>query len=136
MDGEEHCRRRGIVNAGFTVRRVKDREPFLRPDVGELYRLRLRAGPVRHRERHRHAAPDGDDRGIIGLPEADHAQLLHWSDLFATGGSEVRDQVVQAVGDSRVHPRAVAHRRRGTGEDLVSLVVHADDERAGSTTWT
>ena len=34
---------------------------------------------------------------LMGLPEADHAQLLHWSDLFATGGEEIRDEVVEAV---------------------------------------
>ena len=67
---------------------------------------------------------------LMGLPEEDHAQLLHWSDLFATGGEEIRDEVVEAVrAYSAYILEVVAKRRGGTAEDLVSLVVNADDEQ-------
>jgi cholest-4-en-3-one 26-monooxygenase len=67
---------------------------------------------------------------LMGLPEADHHKLLHWSDLFATGGAELRAEVEQAVGQYWAYiVEKIAERRGGTATDLVSLVVNpADDE--------
>lgn len=66
---------------------------------------------------------------LMGLPEEDHHQLLHWSDLFATGGDEIRDEVVQAVIDWNTYiMRHVDERRNTDRQDLVSLVVNAEWE--------
>ena len=67
---------------------------------------------------------------LMGLPEEEaHAQLLHWSDLFATGGSEIRDEVIEAVRAYGAYIlEQVTMRRGGAAEDLVSLIANADDE--------
>ena len=127
MDGEEHSFRRGIINRGFTVRRVQDHEPFLRQTVTKLIDAiaeRGHADVVRDLATPLPMAMIGE---LMGLPEEDHEQLLHWSDLFATGGTEVGPQVVQAVGEWIEYIRAVIEDRRAQGpaDDLVSLAVHA-----------
>ncbi len=66
---------------------------------------------------------------LMGLPEADHAQLLEWSDLFATGGDEVLEDVVPAVQAYANYINEHIAQRRGSGrEDLVSLAVNADSD--------
>ena len=128
MDGEEHSFRRGIINRGFTVRRVQDHEPFLRETVTKLIdgvAERGRCDVVKDLATPLPMAMIGE---LMGLPEEDHEQLLHWSDLFATGGTEVGPQVVQAVGEWIEYIRAVIADRREKGpeaQDLVSLAVHA-----------
>ena len=129
MDGDEHSFRRGIVSRGFTVRRVQDYEPFLRATVIRLIDRVLERGSSTFDVVEDLATPlpmamIGE---LMGLPEEDHAQLLHWSDLFATGGQEVGPQVVEAVGEWVTYIRAVIDDRRaaGPGSDLVSLAVHA-----------
>jgi cytochrome P450 family 142 subfamily A polypeptide 1 len=127
MDGDEHSFRRGIINRGFTVRRVQDHEPFLRQTVRALIdsvRERGECDVVKDLATPLPMAMIGE---LMGLPEEDHEQLLHWSDLFATGGREVGPQVVQAVGEWVEYIRAVIEDRRANGpaDDLVSLAVHA-----------
>ena len=51
---------------------------------------------------------------LMDLPEADYDKLVHWSDLFATGGEEVRDQVVSAVYEYAAY--ILGHRRAATGD--------------------
>ena len=129
MDGDEHNFRRGIVKRGFTVRRVQDHEPYLRETVGRLLDAVADRGSCDVVADVATPLPMAMIGRLMGLPEEDHAQLLHWSDLFATGGPEVREGVEQAVREwvdyiMRVftEPRAA-----GPAEDLISLVVHASD---------
>ncbi len=68
---------------------------------------------------------------LMGLPEEDHAQLLHWSDLFATGGEEIRDEVVEAVRAYSAYilePGRPAARRDRPRTSSASIV-NADDEQ-------
>lgn len=128
-DAPDHDRRRGIISAGFTPRRVKAHEAYLRTKVrallddvagrGECDFVRDVATPL----------PMFMIGELMGLPEQDHAQLLEWSDLFATGGDEVRERVGPAVLEYADYIMKIVERRRGSdSEDLVSLVVNADFE--------
>lgn len=128
-DAPDHDRRRGIISAGFTPRRVKAHEAYLRAKVrallddvaerGECDFVRDVATPL----------PMFMIGELMGLPEQDHAQLLEWSDLFATGGDEVREQVGPAVLEYADYIMKIVERRRGSAsEDLVSLIVNADFE--------
>jgi cytochrome P450 family 142 subfamily A polypeptide 1 len=66
---------------------------------------------------------------LMGLPDSDYHQLLHWSDLFATGGEEIRSEVEQAVREYWAYiMHHVEQRRGGSGDDLVSLIVNSRDE--------
>lgn len=130
MDPPEHTRRRRMVSAGFTLRRVQDHEPYLRQRVTELIDSVVERGECDLVTDIATPLPMYMIGELMGLPEADHDQLLHWSDLFATGGEEIRDEVVAAVhAYSAYILQRVAERRGGTAEDLVSLVVNADDDQ-------
>jgi cholest-4-en-3-one 26-monooxygenase len=130
MDGDEHSFRRGIVKRGFTLRRVQDHEPYLRATVRRLLDDVSQRGSCDVVADIATPLPMAMIGQLMGLPEEDHAQLLHWSDLFATGGSEVREEVEEAVRQWVDYiMRIVAERREaGPGDDLISLVVHASDD--------
>ncbi len=126
-DPPGHILRRRIVSAGFTPRRVEDHEPFLRAKVNQLIDAVAANGSCDFVRDIATPLPMYMIGELMGLPEVDHAKLLEWSDLFATGGDEVREKVmiaVEAYADYILE--IVAQRRGGNAEDLVSLVVNAE----------
>lgn len=126
-DPPEHNLRRKIVSAGFTPRRVQDHEPFLRRKVGELIDRVAARGECDFVREIATPLPMYMIGELMGLPEADHDQLLEWSDLFATGGDEVRAEIGPAVEAYANYIMQVVEARRGSeAEDLVSLVVNAE----------
>jgi cytochrome P450 family 142 subfamily A polypeptide 1 len=130
MDAPEHSFRRGIVKAGFTVQRVKDHEPYLRQKIGELIDAVAERGECDIVRDIATPLPMYMIGTMMGLPESDHAQLLHWSDLFAAGDEEARDQVIQAITEwnDYILAHAATVRDRGN-DDLISLM--CDAERDG-----
>ncbi|MEX1107099.1 MAG: cytochrome P450 [Ilumatobacteraceae bacterium] len=128
FDPPEHTRRRRLISAGFTRRRVEDHEPFLRRKVTELIDAVIERGSCDVVADIATPLPMYMIGELMGLPEEDHHQLLHWSDLFATGGPEVRAQVEEAVREYWAYIAAkIDERRGGDGTDLVSLVVNPAD---------
>ena len=126
-DPPEHILRRRIVSAGFTPRRVEDHEPFLRRKVGELLDAVADAGTCDFVRDIATPLPMLMIGELMGLPESDYERLLHWSDLFATGGDEVREQVGPAVVEYAEYIMEIIGTRRGSdAEDLVSLTVNAE----------
>ncbi|MGB0621213.1 MAG: cytochrome P450 [Myxococcota bacterium] len=126
-DPPEHNRRRGIVSAGFTPRRVQAHEPFLRAKVDALIDAVLDQGACDFVRDIATPLPMSMIGELMGLPESDYDQLLRWSDLFATGGDEVREEVGPAVIDYANYIMAIIEGRRGSeAEDLVSLVMNAE----------
>jgi len=129
-DPPEHILRRRIVSAGFTPRRVDDHEVFLRRKVGELLDRVADAGECDFVRDIATPLPMLMIGELMGLPEADYDRLLHWSDLFATGGDEVREQVGPAVMEYSEYIMGIIESRRGSkgegkAEDLVSLTTNA-----------
>lgn len=128
-DPPDHTRRRRLVGAGFTPRRVADHEPYLRRKVTELIDAVIERGECDVVADLATPLPMYMIGELMGLPESDHGTLLHWSDLFATGGSEIEAEVVEAVVAYNDYIMDVVRRRRGgDGDDLVSLIVNADFE--------
>jgi cytochrome P450 family 142 subfamily A polypeptide 1 len=128
FDPPQHILRRRIVSAGFTPRRVEDHEPYLRQKVNELIDAVAERGECDFVRDIATPLPMYMIGQLMGLPEVDHAKLLHWSDLFATGGFEV-EGVEQAVMEYLEYIREViADRRENGGEDLVGLIVDAEVE--------
>ena len=135
-DPPEHNRRRGIVSAGFTPRRVKNHESFLRRKVDQLIEAVVAKGECDFVRDLATPLPMCMIGELMGLPEQDHERLLHWSDIFATGGDEIREEVGPAVIDYANYIMGIIEQRRageGDGEDLVSLVMNAawDGEHLG-----
>jgi cytochrome P450 family 142 subfamily A polypeptide 1 len=131
-DDPEHKRRRNLVNRGFTVRRVAEREPRIRAlcvDLIERARARGRFDFVHDLAAWLPLIVIGDMLGV----EADaHADLLRWSDdmLSGTGATSVEalgranDAFEQYLAYQR---RVLADRRaRPPQPDLVSILVHAE----------
>jgi cytochrome P450 family 142 subfamily A polypeptide 1 len=128
-DPPGHNLRRGIVSSGFTPRRVQAHERYLRQKVRELLDAVGRRGECDFVRDVATPLPMFMIGELMGLPEADHDKLLDWSDLFATGGEEVREKVGPAVVDYANYIMEIVEKRRGgSGEDLVSLVVNAELE--------
>ncbi|MFZ9539748.1 MAG: cytochrome P450 [Ilumatobacteraceae bacterium] len=129
FDAPEHTKRRRLVGAGFTPRRVADHEPFLRRAVNSLIDNVIdngRCDIVRDIATPLPMLMIGE---LMGLPSEDNDKLLHWSDLFATGGEEIRSEVEHAVVEWNDYIMTKVHERRGgDGQDLVSLVVNAEWE--------
>ena len=129
FDAPEHTKRRRLAGAGFTPRRVADHEPFLRRAVNSLIDSVIddgRCDIVRDIATPLPMLMIGE---LMGLPSEDNDKLLHWSDLFATGGEEIRSEVEHAVVEWNDYIMTKVHERRGgDGQDLVSLVVNAEWE--------
>ncbi len=129
LDPPEHTRRRRIVSSGFTPRRVAGHEAFLRETVTGLMDAVADQGRCDFVDDIATSIPLQMIAKLMGLPAADEAKLLHWSDLFATGGADIRPQVEAAVLEwvayivdqmkTRTDPEA---------DDLISLLMHADGE--------
>lgn len=128
MDPPEHTRRRRLVSAGFSLKRVEDHEPYLRAIVGRLIDAVIERGSCDIVADIATPLPMYMIGELMGFPEEDHGKLLHWSDLFASGDPALAAEVGQAVIDWDAYIRAkMAERRGGDGQDLVSLIVNPDD---------
>jgi cytochrome P450 family 142 subfamily A polypeptide 1 len=127
FDPPQHILRRQIVSSGFTPRRVQEHEPFLRRIVNDLIDAVAERGECDFVREIATPLPMYMIGALMGLPESDHEQLLEWSDLFATGGEEVAEEVGPAVEAYAEYIRKVVDERRGgDAEDLVSLVVNTE----------
>jgi cytochrome P450 family 142 subfamily A polypeptide 1 len=142
LDDPAHRRRRGLVNKGFTPRRVSDHEPRIRQLCRELLaRAREKRGFDFVREI---AAPlpmemIGD---LLGIEPGDRGMLQRWSDDLIAATSSTAPPAVQAnaartFGEwSEYARRVVADRRRGRPpghadgprDDLMSVLVGAEIE--------
>jgi cytochrome P450 family 142 subfamily A polypeptide 1 len=126
FDPPEHVQRRGIISAGFTPRRVQDHEAFLRRKVDDLIDAVIGRGECDFVREIATPLPMYMIGELMGLPEADHEKLLRWSDLFATGGEEIRESVGPAIQEYADYIlRLIAERRGAEGVDLVSLATNA-----------
>ena len=128
-DPPDHTRRRRIVSSGFTPRRVSAHEDFLRETVTELIDNVIDNGRCDFVDDIAKSIPLRMIAKLMGLPLADEEKLLHWSDLFATGGDEIREQVHAAVLEWVEYIVAeMATRTDPEAEDLISLLMHTDGE--------
>jgi cytochrome P450 family 142 subfamily A polypeptide 1 len=136
MDDPAHLLRRKLVNAGFTRKRVREKEPSIARlcdtlidavcERGECDFVRDIAAPLP-------MAVIGDMLGV--LPE-DRGMLLKWSDDLVTGLSSHLDPTAaefQAVMDAfaaytEFTMSIITKRRTGPTDDLFSVLVNAEVE--------
>jgi cytochrome P450 family 142 subfamily A polypeptide 1 len=130
-DPPDHTRRRRLVSSGFTPKRVAAHEDFLRATVTDLIDGVIDDGGCDFVTDIATPIPLRMIATLMGLPLADEAKLLHWSDLFATGGvdEEFRDQVVGAVMEWVEYiVTEMGTRTDSEAEDLISLLMYPDAE--------
>jgi len=132
LDDPVHKKRRNLVNKGFTMRRVAEREPRIREicvDLLERAQTRRRFDFVKDLAAWLPLIVIGD---MLGVQPEDYESLLRWSDdmLSATGVTtpEVMDRAQSAFLDYRQYQsRVLADRRaKPVQHDLVSILVHAE----------
>jgi cytochrome P450 family 142 subfamily A polypeptide 1 len=131
MDDPDHRKRRGLVNKGFTPRRVLEREGRIREVSVELIeraKARGRFDFVKDVAAWLPLVVIGD---MLGVDAADHASLLEWSEAMILGtGATTMERMLDAgrafeeyVAYQR---RVIADRRANPRDDLVSILVHAE----------
>lgn len=132
MDDPEHKRRRGLVNKGFTLRRVGDREARIREicvDLIERNRQRGAFDFVKDLASWLPLIVIGDALGVD--PDA-YDNLLRWSDdlVKATGATtpeRINAGSVAFVEYSHYQKQVIADRRsKPPQSDLVSILVYAE----------
>jgi len=130
FDAPEHTKRRRLVGNGFTPRRVADHEPYLREKVTQLIDSVIDKGSCDIVADIATPLPMYMIGELMGLPEEDNDTLLHWSDIFATGGETIAlaDVQMAVIGWNDYIMKKVNERRGKDGQDLVSLIVNADWE--------
>jgi cytochrome P450 family 142 subfamily A polypeptide 1 len=130
MDPPDHHKRRKLVNRGFTPARVRDRAVHVAQlcdrlidavcERGECDLVADLAAPLP-------MIVVGD---MLGIPAADRAQILHWSDdMLASISGDPERLPAAATAFTEYHAyamRMIADRRTQPRDDLVSLLVHAE----------
>ena len=132
LDDPLHKKRRGLVNKGFTPRRVAEREGRIREICVELIERAKARGEfdfVMDLAAWLPLIVIGDMLGVV----PDHyADLLRWSDDMVLATGATCDERMQRGNDSFVEyhgyqSAVIADRRaRPPQDDLVSLLVHAE----------
>ncbi len=134
LDDPTHKRRRGLVNKGFTVRRVQERETRIREISRELIMKGRRMGRfdfVMDLAAWLPLIVIGDMLGVV--PER-YDDLLRWSDDLVRGtgatSAEVLDRAAVSFAEYTTYQMGVVAERRRTGasDDLVGVLVHAEIE--------
>jgi cytochrome P450 len=135
MDPPDHTRVRGLVSKAFTPRRVAALEARVRKLVGELLDQALAAGPQLDVIRDLgEPLPAIVIAELLGLPPEDHRAFKQWS----TAVIETVPQVPLGAGKDlsekvevilRYLRGKIADRRRAPGDDLISGMIEAQEER-------
>jgi cytochrome P450 family 142 subfamily A polypeptide 1 len=133
MDDPAHKRRRNLVNKGFTPRRIAEHETKVREicvDLIERARGRRSFDFVGDVAAHLPMIMIGD---MLGVEPQDRDDLLRWSDDMLHGTSttappRAMQAAMQAFEEyAAYNRRVVADRRsRPVGDDLISVLVHAE----------
>jgi cytochrome P450 family 142 subfamily A polypeptide 1 len=132
LDDPEHKKRRTLVNAGFTPRRVAQREPRIREVSVELIERAAARGRFDFVADVAAWLPLIVIGDMLGVDPADHERLLRWSDDMVLGAGATTAERMQRAADafdeySAYQRRVIADRRgRPPQADLVSILVHAE----------
>jgi cytochrome P450 len=133
MDPPEHVRYRRLVSRGFTPRHVDELEPELRRFVAERVGRLREAGSGDFVEAVGAPIPNWVVAAYLGVPEGDRGRFGRWTERIvqasATGHPMGAGEALAEL--YGYFTELVARRRREPGDDLVSLLVQADDEGAG-----
>jgi cytochrome P450 family 142 subfamily A polypeptide 1 len=131
LDDPAHKRRRGLVNKGFTLRRVAAREERIREIARGLIEHNRAKGEFDFVMELAAWLPLVVIGDMLGIERDHYPKLLEWSDTLLRGpggGPEALARATQAFVEYTEYQRAVIADRRAKPlqEDLVSILVHAE----------
>ncbi|MGI8328927.1 cytochrome P450 [Actinomadura scrupuli] len=125
MDDPEHAHRRRMVYQRFTPRGVSRYAERIRATSVELITTALRQGSVDAVPALAAPLPARVIGWLLGFPEEDWPQLVHWSEtaVYAGGGMRyVTEEATLAVGEFALAVLEMAKERRSCpGQDLLSI---------------
>ena len=130
IDPPEHTDHRAIVNRGFTPRRIAGMETRVRKLADELisaFEPRRRCDLV---EEFSNPIPVAMIAELLGLPAERRDDFKRWSAALIVGSTQIGSKVnTELFKEFREYmSEMVEQRRREPGNDLVSLLIHAEEE--------
>ncbi|WP_433273024.1 cytochrome P450 family protein [Actinosynnema sp. CS-041913] len=126
MDGPEHVRLRRLAAPAFTARRAAAFRPRVERIVGDLLDA-LPSGEVDLLARFARPLPMDVICELVGIPEFDRPQWREYGAAVVGGfGQAFLDAVPRIVEGALA---AVARRKEEPGDDLISDLLHGDDDR-------
>jgi cytochrome P450 len=130
LDPPEHGRHRAIVNRGFTPRRIARLEPSIRKIADELLSAFEARGRCDLVSEFANPLPVAVIAELLGLDPARRDDFKRWSTALiigsTQGGGPPRAQLFREF--RGYMSEVVEQRRREPGDDLISLLVHAEEE--------
>lgn len=136
LDPPDHTRLRGLVSHAFTPRRVRDLGPRIQEIVDELIDAALPVGGMEAIEELAYLVPVRVICELLGVPTADHEIFKGWSRSLARGLDpdfmiplETRQEMLVAGEALREYfDGLIAERTANPGEDMLSALIHAEQE--------
>jgi cytochrome P450 len=130
-DDPKHRMLRGIVMKGFTLPAVNRLEAEIRRRVGRLIDAFPDREPFDFVAGFAREVPLQAICMVLGVPQADRAQLCEWVDLgLSTPSSEIiAEDYAQKI--ARYGMDLVAEKRARPRDDILSVIVHARPDEAG-----
>ncbi len=133
MDDPAHLRRRKLVNKGFTPKRVRELEPKIHQVCDEIIDEVVERGECDLVADVAAKLPMIMIGDALGVAPEDRWDLLRWSDDMVSGLSNAAtEEQLLAAADAFANYSAYAaeviadRRKRGPGDDLMSILVHAE----------
>jgi hypothetical protein len=133
MDPPDHTRYRRLVDRGFTPRRTTELQPELRRLVAQRIEDLKRAGKGDFVATVARSIPSWVVAHYLGVPEEDRFRFEGWTSAFVQANATGHGAGIgEALGDLIAYFSAlVERRRREPSDDLVSLLLRADEEGGG-----
>jgi pimeloyl-[acyl-carrier protein] synthase len=135
MDPPDHTRVRGLVSKAFTPRHVTALRPRIERIVEELLGAAAARGSMDLIADFAAPLPAIVIAELLGVPAADHRRFKQWSSELVTSvgaGNPVaiRERFEKALGQLVDYlRRVIAERRKAPGDDLISAMIQAQEER-------
>jgi hypothetical protein len=131
MDPPRHDEVRGLVSKVFTPRRVRALEPAIRARTVELIDGFVERGSAEFIDEFAGILPMDVISEIIGIPEADRAEIRRCADLVVhreEGNPNVPAEGAAASGQmlAYFHADVAARRKRGGGDSLTDGLLEAE----------
>ncbi|HUI28223.1 MAG TPA: cytochrome P450 [Candidatus Kryptonia bacterium] len=130
QDAPRHTRQRGLVNKGFTPRRVAEHEPHIRQIATQLIDAVAPIGRCDFVQDLAAPLPMILIAELLGVRTEDRRLLQHWSDEMikgADGLDNVTPSVLAAFDEFVAYQRdVIADRRRAPRNDLMTILVNAE----------
>ena len=133
MDPPDHTRYRRLVDRGFTPRRTIELEPELRRFVIERIEKLKSEGAGDFVATVARTLPSWVVAHYLGVPEVDRHRFEGWTHAFVQANAQGHGtDAGAALGDLVAYfSELIERRRREPSDDLVSILLRADDEGAG-----